>query len=45
MIVLLSSCGIEKNNIRIINNCRHMVNTYGDAIECMIQLDEAQRNL
>ena len=40
-LTLLTGC--VANNKRIINNCRQTVVTYGDAIECMIKLDELQR--
>ena len=43
-ILMLSSCAESKEfaqeKIRV--NCRQSVVTYGDAIECMIKLDEVQ---
>lgn len=27
---------------KIINSCRYKVVTYGDALECLVELDEAQ---
>lgn len=38
----LMSCAAQPA-ARIKNDCRKHVVTYGDAIECMIQLDEAQQ--
>ena len=45
MLLLQSSCAESteysaQEKIRV--NCRKSVVTYGDAIECMIKLDEAQ---
>ena len=40
LVILLTGCGVTDN--KVINNCRQSVTTYGDAIECMIQLDNLQ---
>ena len=42
--LILNSCAAQQktNKAPIIIPCRQTVVTYGDAIECMIRLDEAQ---
>jgi hypothetical protein len=39
--LLLSLTGCVTTDSLPYNNCREMVVTYGDAVECMIQLDNA----
>ena len=44
-LLILNSCTVHTTSAdspKIINTCRHAVITYGDAVECMIMLDEAQ---
>ena len=44
-LLILNSCAVQTtsaDNPKIINTCRQAVITYGDAVECMIMLDEAQ---
>ncbi len=44
LLLILSSCAAQQktNKTPIIIPCRQTVITYGDAVECMIRLDEAQ---
>ena len=41
--ILLLMSGCVTKSERIINNCIDTAVTYGDYVECAIQLDEAQR--
>ena len=43
ILLLMSGCATKSENEKIVNNCLDTAKSYGDYVECAIQLDEAQR--
>ena len=43
ILLLMTGCATKSENARIINNCLDTAESYGDFVECAIQLDELQR--
>ena len=45
LLLILTSCAEQKTPVSEVKNiitCRQEIATYGDALECLIRLDEAQ---